>query len=100
MSVEEQMEQLPLMMKEKQKETKERLARKNTSDAKWDTALALRMLISIYETSDTLLGQVNEVLTFMDSKELEYPRLMELSRDNARLCSTALLDLLRFLESD
>lgn len=100
MSAEDQMEQLPIMMRETQKETRERLARQNTSAAKGDTAVAVRMLSAIYDAADNLAGLVNEVLSYMDSKELEYSKLLELDRQHAKTCSTALTDLVGFLESD
>jgi ParB/RepB/Spo0J family partition protein len=98
MPVAEQREQLPIMIKESQKDTRERLTRQRAA-SRGDTAVAERMLVQICEGTAALRERIDELMAFMDGKELDYDELVK-HVDALREGDNALADMIRFLEED
>lgn len=98
MDVAVQREQLPIMIQETQKATRERLTRQRAA-SQGDTAVAGRMLAQICSTTTTMRERVDELMAFMDGKELDYDELAS-SIEPLREGNNSLVDLIRFLEED
>jgi ParB/RepB/Spo0J family partition protein len=98
MDVAVQREQLPIMIQETQKDTRERLTRQRAA-SQGDTAVAGRMLAQICSATASVRERVDELMAFMDGKELDYDELLS-SIGPLREGNNALVDLIRFLEED
>ena len=77
LSIPEQREELAKMLQETQRDSRERVSRERLSTNQGDTAVAVRMLQQIAAASVDLRTKVEEVMAFMDSKELDYEKVEE-----------------------
>jgi len=93
----EQNRELAKVLQESQRDTQERHQREKISTAQGDTAVAERMLKQIYADAGAVSDKVEEVMAFMDSKELDYEALEAVNPAGATGCIKALEELLTFL---
>lgn len=77
LSIPEQREELAKMLQETQRDSRERINRERLSTSQGDTAVVVRMLQQIAAASADLRTKVEEVMAFMDSKELDYEKVEE-----------------------
>jgi len=101
MSAAEQQKQLPGMLKETQRETKARLDLEHEEEQKGSTATATKMLRHVLSEAKMLKAKIDDALTFMDGKDIDYARLLKaLDLEHGEECQTALQDVLKFLQDD
>lgn len=84
LSIPEQREELVKMLQETQKDSRERVSRERLSTAEGDTAVVVRMLQQISASAAELHTKVEDVMTFMNSKELDYEKVGEQSMKPAQ----------------
>jgi ParB-like chromosome segregation protein Spo0J len=100
LSVAEQRQQLPLMIRETQKETKTRINNETKARAEGDSAVARELLDDLLVDARQLYGKAKDLNAFLNGRDVDYPTLRRADLATGRACLQEMQELLTFVTSD